>query len=468
MDKYLGNKRSLLDSIFEFVQEKCPDASSMCDIFAGTTNVGRYFRRRGFDVLSNDVNRFSFVIGAAYLTLDKYPQFKGLKLPRRKSTAELECLQAHFLKAVTRDDDRLFPKTQATAIWEQMRPLANVLAHLNSSSNDSGHGRIVEKFTTFGENSSFRSVRGTTGKRNYFSLPNAQKLDSILETVRRWRLEGAISEPELYILMTAILEEVVIVANVNGTFHDFNRDRLWPNSLQQFTLRLPLIHSSPTKGRVYCQDALELARILPSHDILYIDPPYNFRQYCAYYHFLNFVAAYPFLEDIESYLANLGHVRGQNMEDDFTSDFCFKDRFLKALNQMIADADCRYVVMSYYGGRNHWNHWSKTTHPKDHGLNLFNEYFSNRDIFQNSQTLPLLQLRKNYQSRIGEKKEMVHEYLFFAEKEKGWARVDNAARPTLLSTNERFRLTNFNSFGGRDPFQQGVGERFRRCEAKVA
>ena len=48
MEKYLGNKRVLLDDIFNFCSENCPDAKSMYDVFSGTTNVARMFQVKGF------------------------------------------------------------------------------------------------------------------------------------------------------------------------------------------------------------------------------------------------------------------------------------------------------------------------------------------------------------------------------------------------------------------------------------
>ena len=149
---------------------------------------------------------------------------------------------------------------------------------------------------------------------------------------------------------------------------------------------------------------------------MYIDPPYNFRQYTAYYHLLNFVAAYVFLDDLDSYLGELQHVRGQNMKDDFTSDFCFRSKFPNALRALIDGAPCRYVVMSYYGGRNHWNHWADTEQLTDEGLNVLNEIFFDPELFSHAETVNALQIRQNYQSRNGERKSLVREHLIFGEK----------------------------------------------------
>ncbi len=112
-------------------------------------------------------------------------------------------------------------------------------------------------------------------------------------------------------LLASVIEEVVIVANVSGTFHDFSRTRLWPNALQKFTLRMPPAVLSNADAEVVNADAVSAASSISQHDVCYIDPPYNFRQYGAYYHLLNFIAAYPFLGELDAYAHDLSFVRGQ-------------------------------------------------------------------------------------------------------------------------------------------------------------
>lgn len=444
MDKYLGNKRGLLDAIDAVVQRHCGPVATICDMFAGTTNVGRYFRRHGMNVLSNDINRFSYVLGRCYLGTSEYPTFQ--RLPRRiTATADRNGqLRRLFGVAVRRDNDTMFPAQEEQVVWKSQAPLVGVLTYLNDLRGKAQPRRryVVDYYTAFGRMSRFHSVRGSTGLRNYFSEPNAVHLDAILETVRAWWQDGLLTDNELSLLMTSILEEVVITANVNGTFHDFNRRRLWPNALQQFVLKVPLVHASDPSTVLACDDALRICQAMPAHDVLYLDPPYNFRQYTAYYHFLNFIAAYPFLDDLAAYLSDLEHVRGQNMRDDFGSEFCARDRFIEALARLIDGCNSKYVVMSYYSGRNHWNHWAETPEPTDEGRNHLWALFSNDILFSSTEMVPVLAIRKNYQSRIGERKTDVNEHLFVAKRRRSRARLERAdtAAPMLSTVNEGLGL----------------------------
>lgn len=417
MEKYLGNKRVLLKCIYDFVKTNCADSKSICDIFAGTTNTGRFFNNKGFQVFSNDINRFSFIIGKCYFGFKTYPTFSNLKLPTQSISQEE--VKIYLIKLLKKDNGLILSNFNLENFLKENSNALNVINYLNNIQDyrQPENEFIKEHYTIFGSKSYFKSVRGTEGKRNYFSEHNAKKLDLVLEQIRDWYQLNLINDDEVCLLLTSVIEEVVLVANVNGTFHDFNRDKLWPNSLQKLTLKLPLYELS-NDSIFYCNDALEISTEIPKHDILYIDPPYNFRQYSSYYHFINFISAFPFLENFDDYLSKIEFVRGQNMLDDFTSDFCFQQKFISATKKLITNSHSKYVIMSYYGGRNHWNHWSKDEVATDIGFQKISSLFQDSEIFKSHKAESLFQKRQNYQSRVGEKKEHIDEYLFFGERQK--------------------------------------------------
>ena len=414
MEKYLGNKRSLLDSIYSFIELNTTNTSSIIDIFAGTTNVGRYFKNKGYDVASNDINRFSYILGLSYLSLKSIPQFEKIQIPN-DIKVDITYLEEHFLKQAKKDKEQLFSLNSVS--MKEFLPIFKILNYLNNLDKYAPKNKfIIDYFTVDGKHSDYTSLRGTELNRNYFSKDNAMKINNILEKIREWWQNNLLSKQEIAILLTAVIEEVVLVANVAGTFHDFHRNKLWTNSLQSFTIKVPLSIISQTNSQIYCDDALKLVKTLPYHDILYIDPPYNFRQYTSYYHLLNFIAAYPFIDNLEDYMKDLSYVRGQNPEDEFKSAFCFKDQFVEALKYLIENVNCKYVVMSYYGGKNHWNHWSKNDEKNDIGFHKINSLFQDKNIFKTSLAEQTFQYKQNFQSRAGEKKQYFDEYLFFGEK----------------------------------------------------
>lgn len=412
MEKYLGNKSSLLPLIERFFSDRIPEATSMSDVFAGTNNVSRYFKARGWATATCDANRFSYVLAQAYLRTDAPPQFQAVR-DRKNANSRLLQMKGELNRSMARYGSLYLPDHEPDQVFQDLRHLATVLAQLQDiGERHEAPGLITNHFTKWGSSSAYSSRRGTDGLRNYFSHRNALFLDGVLETIRAWWREGRLTRNELFLLMTSVIEEVVITANVNGTFHDFNRDRIWPNAEQTFQLRIPLVSCAGPLAETANADSTRAAQSFVRHDICYLDPPYNFRQYSAYYHFLNFIAAYPFLDDIESYVAGLEQVRGQHPEDDFTSDFCSRSRFVDSLRTLIASADSDHVVLSYYGGRNHWNHWSTVDQPTDEGLHELRALFQETELFTACEVVPALEIRRNYQSRVGEQKALVNEYLF--------------------------------------------------------
>jgi adenine-specific DNA-methyltransferase len=63
--KFLGSKRTLVP-VIGAVASTLP-VRSAADLFAGTTRVGQELRRRGLEVVSNDVTAFSEAFGQAYI-----------------------------------------------------------------------------------------------------------------------------------------------------------------------------------------------------------------------------------------------------------------------------------------------------------------------------------------------------------------------------------------------------------------
>jgi adenine-specific DNA-methyltransferase len=441
MEKYIGNKSSLLPTLEDFLKNKVPGAKSLSDFFSGTTNVGRYFRARGWSTHSCDTNRFSYVLAHAYLRTTTPPTFSDLG-SLRTSRLSIESLEEDLSRTVARYGKLYLPDINASDYFLRYHRFGTVLAKLQQiGENNTRPWIITEYYTQWGARSAYESMRGSKGLRNYFSQSNALVLDGVLYQLRQWWRDDRVTYEELFLLLASVIEEVVITANVNGTFHDFNRERIWPNAQQSFRLRLPVIPQSACIGEIANADAPTIASHFAHHEVCYLDPPYNFRQYGAYYHLLNLIPAVPFLEDVEQYMEGVSHVRGQNLDDNFTSDFCFRDRFISSLRSLIEAANTDHIVLSYYSGRNHWNHWSTVEIPTDAGKKALEEVFRDRSLFEDFEVVPVLDVRLNYQSRVGEQKGLVDEHLFYGKKKRNTVNKNANSGTKTLDSNSRWGLT---------------------------
>ena len=77
--KYIGNKQRLLDFIDNVIQwERLPQKGTFIDIFTGTTNVAKHYKKKGYKIISNDFMTYSYVFQKAYIENNKFPKFDNL------------------------------------------------------------------------------------------------------------------------------------------------------------------------------------------------------------------------------------------------------------------------------------------------------------------------------------------------------------------------------------------------------
>lgn len=113
----------------------------------------------------------------------------------------------------------------------------------------------------------------------YFTLENARKIGLIREKIE----EMSENNDEKYILITSLLYATDKIANTVGHYDAYRKEL---DITQPLKLLMP--HLSPEKNhnnKIYNEDANVLIRKIYC-DVLYLDPPYNSRQYCDAYHLL--------------------------------------------------------------------------------------------------------------------------------------------------------------------------------------
>ena len=78
--RFIGNKTALLENNEDFINENIPYYEDMvfCDIFSGTASVARYFKK-DYQIISNDLLFFSYVLQRATIDNNTFPTFDNLK-----------------------------------------------------------------------------------------------------------------------------------------------------------------------------------------------------------------------------------------------------------------------------------------------------------------------------------------------------------------------------------------------------
>lgn len=296
--RYIGSKDRLLGFIDQTVLSQGITHGSFCDLFAGTTAVGRHFKRSGFRVVSNDLMQYSYIFGKAYLENNTVPQFTNLRLGFSGSPASL------------------FPA--------ETEKLEQVLGYLNILPAEQGF--VYEHYSD-----------GGAAGRMFFSQANAGKIDAIRTQIQRWRDADEITGAEYYILLATLLEAVPSISNTSGTYAAYLK--FWEaRSQKSLHLTVPPLLPSSMAHSVYRCDAAKLIAELSS-DVIYLDPPYNSRQYATNYHVLETIAR----DDNPTVRGKTG-LRPYQEEK---SDFCNKNAALNALQQIVSQAQCQLFLLSY-------------------------------------------------------------------------------------------------------------------------
>lgn len=165
----------------------------------------------------------------------------------------------------------------------------------------------------------------------YFSEENARKIGVIREEIERI----AESEDERDILICSLLYATDKVANTVGHYDAFRKNL---DMLQPVRLSIPCVdYSCNSNNEVYKEDANVLIEKIPC-DVLYLDPPYNSRQYSDAYHLLENLAEWKKPEVIGV---------GKKMDrSHIKSAYCLKSA-VTAFADLVGKANCNHILLSY-------------------------------------------------------------------------------------------------------------------------
>jgi adenine-specific DNA-methyltransferase len=274
---YIGSKKKLgpfLEESIKAVVTAPLDTLIFCDLFAGTGSVGSLFKPLVKSVIANDLEYYSFVLNRNYIG--------------------------------------------------NYRPIAynHLIDELNQLEGIKGF--IFENYAESG-----------TSNRLYFSAENGQKIDAIRTAINSKKNTNEIDDDAYFFLLASLIESADKVANTASVYGAYLKN-LKKSAQQSLVLAPALFDHHPNKHKVYHQDGNTLIKSIQG-DILYLDPPYNAREYGANYHILNTIALYDHFEP-----------KGKTgLRDYGKSDFCKKSKVKTSFENLIANAKFKYIFLSY-------------------------------------------------------------------------------------------------------------------------
>lgn len=186
---------------------------------------------------------------------------------------------------------------------------------------------------------SYNTIKAETLEENYFSINFGGKYFSnssskIIGFVREdiEKNKNQLTSKEYNILLASLLYSIDKVANTVGHYETyFKKDNFEDN----FYLRL----IKPLKINniiIHREDSNKLAKNIEA-DVVYIDPPYNSRQYSRFYHVLETLTKW----DKPKLFGTALKPKEENM-----SDYC-RIKAKVRLSELVNDLKTKYLVVSY-------------------------------------------------------------------------------------------------------------------------
>jgi adenine-specific DNA methylase len=334
--RYIGSKSRLLGFIREVIERKAQGARTACDIFAGTAAVSGLLKRMGFTVISNDIMEYSYAFQVAAVQVCEYPRFDDLYDSRIVAQ----------VRAEIQIDTAWSPLE--VALPEEAARLAGVINYLNA-----GHKSRGFFWNHFSKDTyqwpAFRPPQEAPPQeeRMFFTSENAERIDGIRTILHEWRTSGRLTEVEFYLLLAVLIDAADAAANTTGVYGAFLKEfGTRPGKLLE--LRVPHVNvQSPAKPHRCRRDTAAGCAGKEKFDLLYLDPPYNRRDYAANYHVPELIArgwfeTEPTLEGKTGMVKEFGELR---------SDFCLKGKCVGALeevvNTAVAHSGVRFILLSY-------------------------------------------------------------------------------------------------------------------------
>jgi len=290
---YIGSKFQLLGWLDENILRETNwttfENKSVADLFAGTGVVSYHFRKYKCRVSANDAELYSFIIARA-----------------------LTC--------------SVFTETCETVIQ-------SIQSQINAGEHSQTAGFITKNYSPYEES-----------ERMFFTVDNAKRIDFVRMRIEEIRKN--VTDDEYAFILASLLLSADAVSNVPAVYGCYLKNF---KAKAQRQLELCPIHTnkdSPVSGSTAFNSDVLSEEFLGSisADMVYLDPPYNNRQYSKNYFPLNMIALTPEKQGMELPLKGKTGIP----ESCFLSNFCRKGSVVEdAFNTLFKTIPSEWIFLSY-------------------------------------------------------------------------------------------------------------------------
>jgi adenine-specific DNA-methyltransferase len=282
---YIGSKKTLYSTIYKICNENINELQNkdFADLFSGT-GIMSYNNLDNFaSITSNDLEYYSYII------------LNGL----------IKCNYS-----------------------ERLNQIINELNDLDYNDIDENNGIIYKYYSPH-----------NNCERMFFTNNNAKKCDKCIQYIKQLKENNLITSNEYNFLLGSIIISLDKLANTSSVYGAYLKS-FKASALKELEIK-PLhtkININENVNSVYNKDINELIKE-KEFDIVYLDPPYNHRQYSSNYSPLNYIAHYD--EEIR--------LKGKSglIENYNKSEYCSKTKVKNSFQELFENIKCNHIFLSY-------------------------------------------------------------------------------------------------------------------------
>jgi len=288
MFRYFGSKASTASIVADTTLAGY-EGASIADAFGGLGNIGAEFKLRGCSVTACDLLRFPNAFQHVRLVCKTMPSFRKVK---------------SYLGISSSEGLRLY---------------------LNSKCEPDSW--FVHEYSV---------------SRKFFTASNAVSVAGAWYEITSWIKLGLIDDNEIKFLTASLLNSMDAVANTAGTYYAYLKK--WDRkAIKEFNFSWYNGLVAGPKGTALNGDALE-SLTGRSFDVLYLDPPYNSRDYSRYYHLPETLARYAEVQ------IDKNSMSGQPVERSAAGGKVREAMKLPYLSRLICEVGWKRLVVQYAEG----------------------------------------------------------------------------------------------------------------------
>jgi len=282
---YIGSKKTLFNTILNICNDNIDNLSTkhFADLFSGTGIMSYNFSTYFASISANDMEYYSYII----------------------INALIKCNYTDKLQ--------------------------NIIDNLNKLNINDLNDKNNLIYTNFSPHENC--------ERMFFTIENAKKCDICRYNIEQLFQNNQINQNEYYYLIASLLVSIDKVANTSSVYgaylKQFKKSALKPLIIIPIHKKTTL---NITNNKCYNQDINELIK-QHTFDIVYLDPPYNGRQYSSNYSPLNYIALY---DSTINLTGKTGLIQNYNK-----SNFCSKVKVKKSFEDLFNNLNCNYILLSY-------------------------------------------------------------------------------------------------------------------------